>query len=54
MNLSHRVYFGPTRIEVVSALIWKCAMEVSKARSGSLIPSIMTHDVDSCQNDPPQ
>ncbi|XP_075663422.1 akuammiline synthase 2-like [Castanea sativa] len=52
-NLSH-VFFSPTRIEVVSALIWKCAMEVSKARSGSLSPSIMTHAVDSRpRNDPP-
>lgn len=45
-NLSH-IRFSPTRIEVVSALIWKCAMEVSKARSGSLSPSIMTNAVDS-------
>ena len=37
---------SPTRIQVVSALIWKCAMEVSRARSGCLSPSIMTHAVD--------
>ncbi|KAM3751923.1 hypothetical protein ACB098_04G148600 [Castanea mollissima] len=46
---------NPTRIEVVSALIWKCAMVVSKAKSGSLSPSIMTHAVDLRPiNDPPQ
>ena len=36
------------------ALIWKYAMEVSKARSGSLSPSIMAHAMDlRPRNDPP-
>ncbi|KAL6201904.1 hypothetical protein ACLB2K_025616 [Fragaria x ananassa] len=31
---------SPTRNEVVSALIWKCAMEASRSNSGSIRPSL--------------
>lgn len=47
------IIFSPTRIEVVSALIWRCMMEVSRERSGCLSPSIMTHVVNlRPRNDP--
>lgn len=36
----------PTRIESISALIWKCAMVASRVRYGSFRPSILTHAVD--------
>ncbi|KAB2601944.1 vinorine synthase-like [Pyrus ussuriensis x Pyrus communis] len=35
----------PTRIEVVSAFIWKCAMEASKSKFGSIRPSAWCHAV---------
>ncbi|KAG6686317.1 hypothetical protein I3842_11G010900 [Carya illinoinensis] len=45
--------FSPTPIEVVSALIWRYMMEVSRERSGCLSPSIMTHAVNlRPRNDP--
>ncbi|XP_050370535.1 BAHD acyltransferase At5g47980-like [Argentina anserina] len=31
---------NPTRVEVVSALIWKCAMEASRSNLGSIRPSL--------------
>ncbi|KAK9937561.1 hypothetical protein M0R45_014340 [Rubus argutus] len=31
---------NPTRVEVVSALIWKCATEASRSNSGSVRPSV--------------
>lgn len=47
------IIFGPTRIEVVSALIWRCMMEMSRERSGCLSPSNMTHAVNlRSRNDP--
>ncbi|XP_004295709.1 PREDICTED: BAHD acyltransferase At5g47980-like [Fragaria vesca subsp. vesca] len=36
---------NPTRIEVVSALIWKCAMEASRSNSGSIRPSVCSQPV---------
>ncbi|KAJ4702265.1 vinorine synthase-like [Melia azedarach] len=33
----------PTRVEAVSAFIWKCFMAVSKAKHGSQRPSLLTH-----------
>ncbi|CAN6553866.1 unnamed protein product [Malus baccata var. baccata] len=36
---------NPTRIEVVSPLIWKCAMEASKSKFRSIRPSAWCHTV---------
>jgi shikimate O-hydroxycinnamoyltransferase len=36
---------NPTRVEVVSALLWKCIMAASKATSGIQKPTYMTHSV---------
>ncbi|XP_057977219.1 stemmadenine O-acetyltransferase-like [Malania oleifera] len=33
----------PSRVEAVSALVWKCAMNASKATQGSERPSVMSH-----------
>ncbi|KAK2981613.1 hypothetical protein RJ640_012895 [Escallonia rubra] len=35
----------PSRTEVVSALIWKCAMEVQNEKSGYITPSVATQTV---------
>ncbi|PRQ30640.1 putative vinorine synthase [Rosa chinensis] len=36
---------NPTRVEVVSALIWKCAMEASRSKFGSIRPSKLSQAV---------
>ncbi|XVE69619.1 hypothetical protein DITRI_Ditri10aG0004700 [Diplodiscus trichospermus] len=36
----------PTRVEAVSAFLWKCAMAASKAKNGFQRPSLLTHLVD--------
>ncbi|XP_016647014.1 PREDICTED: salutaridinol 7-O-acetyltransferase-like [Prunus mume] len=36
---------GPTRVEVVSAFIWQCAMAASKQKYGFQRPSVLTHTV---------
>ncbi|KAI3745711.1 hypothetical protein L6452_08117 [Arctium lappa] len=36
---------NPTRVEVVTALIWKCAMAASKENCGFQKPSFLTHSV---------
>ncbi|XP_004294207.1 PREDICTED: vinorine synthase-like [Fragaria vesca subsp. vesca] len=35
----------PTRVEAISALIWKCAIEASTSKSGSQRPSVFSQDV---------
>ncbi|KAI3750721.1 hypothetical protein L2E82_21483 [Cichorium intybus] len=35
----------PTRVEVVSALLWKCVMAASEEKSGSWKPSLLSHVV---------
>ncbi|KAF7145837.1 hypothetical protein RHSIM_Rhsim04G0154300 [Rhododendron simsii] len=37
---------SPSRVEAVTAFIWKCAMSVSEAKSGIRKPSILSHAVD--------
>ncbi|KAF7137836.1 hypothetical protein RHSIM_Rhsim07G0253700 [Rhododendron simsii] len=37
---------SPSRVEAVTAFIWKCAMSVSKAKSGIRKPSVLSHAVD--------
>ncbi|XP_059658975.1 stemmadenine O-acetyltransferase-like [Cornus florida] len=41
----HSCVDRPTRLEVTSALIWKCAMEVQRAKSGSFRPSFASQTV---------
>ncbi|KAL1810914.1 hypothetical protein DCAR_0623014 [Daucus carota subsp. sativus] len=36
---------NPTRVEVVSAFLWKCAMAATEKNSGSRRPSLVTHIV---------
>ncbi|KAK9927319.1 hypothetical protein M0R45_024507 [Rubus argutus] len=36
---------NPTRVEVVSSLIWKCLMEASRANSGCIRPSVWCQSV---------
>ncbi|XP_021834177.1 BAHD acyltransferase At5g47980-like [Prunus avium] len=36
---------NPTRVEVVSALIWKCALQASRSNMGFIKPSSWTHAV---------
>ena len=36
---------NPSRVEAVSAFIWKCASAAWKAKSGQSAPSLMTHSV---------
>ncbi|GJV50254.1 vinorine synthase-like protein [Tanacetum coccineum] len=35
----------PTRVEVVSALLWKCVMDATEEKNGSWKPSLLSHVV---------
>ena len=42
-NSSSCVVQDPTRVEIVSAVLWKCLMAVSKAQFGTQKPSMVNH-----------